>query len=385
MKTFTEFLGFELREAYAWREELIKAQRTAGRMPKTPEPKAPPPGPPSAESVAVEPATALVENASEVPAEAVAPEVALDAAPVAEVAAPAEDVPEVPVEAAASADPMPDAVPETPPMPVTTPVGAAETPPAVAAPTGKEEPHIKTPEERYEEFEKRKAEDEARHQREWQELLEAIREPLTARIKEKHKWPDERIAFAIRSLDLIDKDGLSYLRRIRVLKLDKPDERLPRDSRKIDEHVYVSEYLPRPEPPRQDRDERGGPRGRGRKPGRGDGKPGRGRPGGTGEKREWKPRGPGPQGARPQGARPQGPGSPGARPVGQRPQGPRPQGARPQGARPPGSRPQGQDRTLADGKREFRPPQRPQGPRSPKPPKPQGTGGSGSAPPKPST
>ncbi len=362
MKTLTEISGIQLKEAYAWREDLIHSSRGM----KKPHPGAPalafpepkPAVPPAEEpgltveaSEAVPPTPAneaetVPESPAEEPAQAVEASEPVAPAPVNEAEAgpvsPAVES-EVPAEPEIASPAAEEARPSAPPPPEV----KAETPPAG---DGR---RVKSPEERYEEFLKRKAEQEDRRHRQWLDTLEAVREPLTARMKEKFKWSDERIAFALKALDMIDPQRMADLRRVVIWKLEKPDDVRPRGGRQVDEHVYVADYLFRPEPPRREERNRGdrkGRRGGGRKPRRGDNREKQGgwqqpKVGAAADgKREWRPpRKPG-----------GGPGGPEARE------------GQPRGGRPPRRFPPSGPRPASGGRRDTRP----SGPRPPRPPVP---------------
>ena len=192
------------------------------------------------------------------------------------------------------------------------PAPSLETPQVETAPPAADS-RIKSPEERLAEFEKRKEEERTARNNEHVALLDAIKEPLTARIKEKYQWSDERIAQVFPSIDLIRQDQVDRLRRIVLWKSEKEGEPLPKNGQKVGELIYVLEYLPAPEKPkREERPRRG--RG-GRKEGR--------RPGKGGRRQEGAGFGPG-------GDRPRPPSGPGAAKDGRRP----PPRRRPQTPRP---------------------------------------------------
>jgi len=79
---------------------------------------------------------------------------------------------------------------------------------------------------------------------------------------------------------ILDRKQVERLRRVVVLKPEKEDEKVPKGARKVDEFVYLAEYLPDPKPP--ERKDRKGGKGR-RSKGKGKGK-------GKGKKRWSKPR-----------------------------------------------------------------------------------------------
>lgn len=106
------------------------------------------------------------------------------------------------------------------------------------------EAKIKSPEERLEELKKRKAEMRERRRQEWLALLESIKEPLTLKLKEKFSWREEQLQHVIRALDVIDRRRVQDLRRVVVLKPDKDEEALPKHGQKIENLVYLAEYLP---------------------------------------------------------------------------------------------------------------------------------------------
>jgi len=120
-------------------------------------------------------------------------------------------------------------------------------------PVQKEE-HIKSPEERQVEFEQKRKLEREQRQEKWATLLEEIKESMLTQLKENFQWNDERLKHAFYALDVIDQRRIAELRRVVVLKPDKEDEPTPRGARKIDNLVYLAEYLFRPEPPSKNND-----------------------------------------------------------------------------------------------------------------------------------
>jgi len=133
-------------------------------------------------------------------------------------------------------------------------------------PPVQEAKRIKSPEERQIEFEQKRKQEREQRQEKWAMLLEEIKESTLNQLKEKFQWNDERLKHAFYALDVIDQRRIAELRRVVVLKPDKDDEPIPRGARKIDNLVYLAEYLFRPEPPSKNKERsKGGKRNKRRK------------------------------------------------------------------------------------------------------------------------
>lgn len=302
MKTLSELPGIPLREIYRWAFEFMAEARRGKTWPQpvAAEPEPPEPeAPPATEESSAPPTEAIVET---------------------EVTAEAETSTESVVETPAEEPPQPEPSPSEPPVEVAAPEPSV----LPEIPKAATEEHIKTFDERVKELEKKRQEEREAQRKEHQALLEKVKVPLTARIKEKFQWSDERIALVFPSLDLIQRDQIERLRRIVLWKPEKEGEPLPKFGQKVGELIYVLEYLPAPETARrEDRPRRERGRGKGSSPPRGGPRREEGGGRGPGSPREGK----GPAG-------PAGPGRPFRGPPRERKEGDTRRG-RPRGPRPP--------------------------------------------------
>ncbi|MCB0308975.1 MAG: hypothetical protein KDD48_06350 [Bdellovibrionales bacterium] len=216
MKTITEFTRLEIKEAFNLRHILLQEKKTTPPKPTS-----------STESNSDKPSESKIVENSNASTESEAPQHA--------------DIMKDPPQDQAleqsmdtlTSDETSHAPVETPPEETTDTPKKGHEPPASSS----KEVIIKSPEELL-------VQRQEERRLEWAAKISEIKDAFSTRIKDKFKWSEQKTELALAALDVVFRKRLEDLRSLRIMKLEKENEPLPKYGKKIGDHVFVAEYYP---------------------------------------------------------------------------------------------------------------------------------------------